>query len=258
MKLLKKWLFPALTCLIVAGAAVLPPQISHARDARQFGQPHAEELAVDTLPAYEPPDLVDRLLLCSRRNYAEHPVLSFDDYFYFEDFPQAKAELMQSVEDILTEAGLIPEWVFREEPFTALDASRLLLLDPAKDSPIQETITFHILSWANYDKTHNKHLTVYLDAESGLPIYLSIFDTNISQWLPYERESLQALAGRFFDLLGMDAQELGTGDNEAWHAFVYVLTGTEVRYNVTRTPTAVTIEVDQNWCRMGASDSMDR
>lgn len=258
MKLLKKWLLPVLTCLIAAGAAALPPQISQAGDARQFGQPHAEELAADALPAYEPPDLADRLLLCSRRNYAAHPVLSFDDFFYFEDFPQEKDALMQSAEDMLTEAGLIPEWVFQEEPFTALDASRLLLLDPAKDSPIQEPAAFYILSWANYDKTHSKHLTVHLDAESGRPIYFSIFDTNISQWLPYERESLQALAGRFFDLLGMDARELGTGGSEVWHGFEYALTGTEVYYTVTREPTSATIEVHRNWYRTGEPGSTDR
>ena len=245
MKLLKKWLFPVLTCLIVAGAAVLPPYLSQLRDARQLGQVHTETLEADALPVYEPPNLIDRLLLYSRRNFAEHPVLSFDDHFYFDDFPQEKDELMQSVEDMLIEAGLIPEWVFREEPFTDLEARRLLLLDPAEDSSIREPTVFYVLSWACYDRLHNKHLTVHIDAESGLPVYFNIFDTNISQWLPYQVEPLRALAGRYFDLLGMDAQEEGAGGAEVWHAFNYTLTGTEVHYNVTREPTTVTIDVEQ-------------
>lgn len=258
MKLMKRWLFPVLTCLIVAGAAVLPRHVSEVRDARQFGQIHAEGLAADGLPVYDPPSLIDRLTLYSHRGYAAHPVLSFEDNFYFEDFPQKRDELMQSVEDMLIEAGLIPEWVFREEPFTSLSASRLLLLDPAEGSSIQEPTAFYILSWANYDKRHNKHLTVHLDAESGLPVYFNIFDTNISQWLPYQVEPLRALAGRFFDLLGMEAQELGSGGAaEVWHAFGYALTGTEVRYDVTRAPTAVTIDVDRNWYRTGTSGTTD-
>lgn len=259
MSLVKKWLFPALICLTAAGAAVLPARVSQARDVRQFGQIHTEELGADRLPVYEPPGLTDRMVLYSHRGYAAHPVLSFDDYVYFEDFPQEKDELMQSVEDMLIEAGLIPEWVFREEPFTDLEARRFLLLDPAEGSSIREPAAFYVLSWANYDKRHNKHLMVHLDAESGLPVYFRIFDTNISQWLPYQAETLRALAGRYFELLGMDAQELGGGGAaEVWHAFEYVLTGTEVHYNVTREPTAVTIEVDQNWYRTGGSGVMDQ
>ena len=67
MKLIKKWLLPVLTCLIVAGAAVLPPYISQARDDRQFGQVHAEELDAVPLPVYEPPTLMDRIKLYAGR-----------------------------------------------------------------------------------------------------------------------------------------------------------------------------------------------
>lgn len=34
MKPMRKWLFPALTCLLAAGAAILPPQVSKFRDLR--------------------------------------------------------------------------------------------------------------------------------------------------------------------------------------------------------------------------------
>ena len=47
MKLVRKWLFPALTCLIVLGAAALPARVSQMRDARQFGQVHTEALEAD-------------------------------------------------------------------------------------------------------------------------------------------------------------------------------------------------------------------
>ena len=50
IQLVKKWLFPALTCLIVAGAAMLPPLVSQARDVRLLGQVHAELLDADALP----------------------------------------------------------------------------------------------------------------------------------------------------------------------------------------------------------------
>lgn len=257
MRLVKKWLFPVLTCLIVAGAAVLPARVSQARDARQFWPAHIEPLEADILPAYEPPSLGDRLELYTLRLSKEHPVLSFEDPLYFEQHPQESEELMQSMEAMLIEAGVIPKWVFKDDPFTDLTITRFLLWDPAEDSSVQELAAFYILKWANNDRLHNKLLRVDVDAESGLPVYLMIFDTNMSQWLPYEAEPLQALAGRFFDLLGMDAQELGTGGSEVWHAFEYELAGTQVPYNVTRQPTSVTIEPDLDWYKASTSSGTD-
>lgn len=255
MKLVKKWLFPVLTCLIVAGAAVLPPHISQLRDVRLFGQVQTQELAADGLPVYQPPSLGDRIELYACRLSKDRPVFSFEDSFYFEQHLQEREELTQSMEALLIEAGLIPKWVFQEDPFTDLTITRFLLWSPAEDGAVQEPITFYTIKWANYDKRHNKLLSVDVDAESGLPIYLMIFDTNISQWLPYQVEPLQALAGRYFDLLGMDAQELGTGGSEIWRAFEYELDGTQVHYNATREPTAVTIAPDLNWYKTGAYDA---
>lgn len=258
MKLVKKWLFPALTCLIVAGAAALPPRISQARDARQFGQVHTEELAADSLPAYEPPSLADRLELYAYRFSKEHPVLSFEDTFYFEQHPQEKEELMQSVEDMLVEAGVIPKWAFEEDPFTELTARSLLLWDPAEDSSVQKPATFYWLTWENHDKLHNKIFVVYTDGETDLPIDIYIHDTNISQWLPYEAEPLRELAGRYFELLGMDVREVDADrPYEPWHTFYYELTDTAVRYSVHRQPTSVTIELDTNWHGESTSGTTD-
>ena len=258
MKLLKKWLFPVLTCLIVAGAAVLPARVSQARDARQFGQVHTEELKADVLPVYEPPGLGDRMELYAHRLSIDHPVLSFEDPFYFEQYPQEREELMQSMEALLTEAGLIPKWVFQEEPFTDLTIKRCLLWDPAEDSAVQRPAAFYVFKWACYEKLHNKLLTVDVDAETGLPIEVYIFDTNISQWLPYEVEPLQALVGRFFDLLGMDVQEVDTDQPyEVWRDFYYDVNGLPVRYAVSRHPTSVSIQLDLNWHGSGASSATD-
>lgn len=258
MKPVKKWLFPVLTCLIVAGAAVLPPRISEARDTRQFGQIHAEELAADGLPVREPPSLADRLTLYSYRLSIEHPVLSFEDYTYFEQFPQEKAELMQSVEDMLIEAGLIPRWVFEEDSFVNLTAYRILLWDPAGDGPVREPATFFSFTWANYDKLHNKLLVVDVDQETGLPISFSIFDTNISQWLPYEIEPARALSDKYFNLLGMEVREVDTGEPpEVWRDVLYDLVGTTIRYQVRHLMTEVTIEPDLNWHGADASGGTD-
>lgn len=47
MKLLKRWLLPALTCLIAAAAVLLPPRLSRARDARLLDAVHIEAAAGD-------------------------------------------------------------------------------------------------------------------------------------------------------------------------------------------------------------------
>lgn len=251
MKLVKKWLFPVLTCFIVVGAAVLPQQISQARDVRQFGQVHAEELAADALPTYEPPSLLDRLELYASQGYAAHPVLSFVDYGGFDGITEEEEALMQSVQDMLTGADVLPSWIFEEEPFEKEQPTRLLLWDPAASGTFQEPAVFWRLRWERPDKAHSKSVSVNLDVESGLPVYLSVFDTNMSQWLPYEPESLRALAERYFALLGLDVQEFKPEGSDYGMLLYYSIAESGMYFIVRRQPTFLTIEIDPNW-RLGA------
>ena len=168
MKLVRKWLFPALTCLIVLGAAALPARVSQMRDARQFGQVHTEALEADGLPVAQPPTLLDRMALYAGQNDASHPVLSFRDAVYFED--SEGRELADTAQALLTGAGVLPRWLFREEPFDQVTVGRELLWDPAEESAAQEPAQFWSVHWSYYsNKYHTKSIDLVLDAETGLP-----------------------------------------------------------------------------------------
>ena len=258
MKLVKRWLFPALTCLLVVGAAVLPARVSQARDARLFGQVHAEVLEADALPVHEPPSLIDRIKLYTGRFSSEHPILS-SSYLY----ETVNEELARSTQEMLTEAGVLPSWIFEEEPFEDTTLSRSLLWDPAESSIFQEPSVFWGLSWSNYgNKLHQKSIRVSADAETGLPIELYVSDTNMSQWLPYDTDDLRALAERFFELLGLEVRETGLdgpGYAPSSLNLSYSVAGSEMIFFVTRSPTILEIQPDFNWRnRTDASSAADR
>lgn len=246
MRFIKKWLFPVLTCLIVAGAAVLPQRISQARDARQFGQVYAETLEAAPLPVHEPLSLMDRIKLYAGRYSPEHSILFS---YYYSDEP-TKEEIAQSVQELLTGAGVLPEWIFREEPFENTELTRYLLWDPTGET-LQNPIAFWEISWSYYsNKSHTKNLHVTVDAETGLPIRLYAGDTNMSQWLPYQADGLRGLAERFFELLEMDAQEIdlqGSGFASPSLNLSYAITGTGMNFFISRAPTDLEIQPDTSW-----------
>lgn len=246
MKLVKKWLLPVLTCLIAAGGLVLPPYLSQARDAGQFGQVHAELLAADAMPIHTLPTLTDRVMLYCEYSTYQIPILSFRDGSYFYDSAQEKAALAQSVQNQLTQAGILPTWFFEEDPFTALEVERILLWNPDGDGARQEPSIFFNFQWSNNDKSHGKLLTVVTDAETSLPIDISIYDTNLSRWLPYDLEPMRERALRYFALMGWEIREVGE-PSEVWEGLTYELADSNMRFHLHRQPVFLDIEPDYNW-----------
>lgn len=252
MKFLKKWLFPALTCLIVMGAAVLPARVSQARDAGQFGQIHTEALDADALPVVSTPTLLDRMEMWAGYYSSEHPILSYDRTVFFDDPEEAR--LMQSAQDLLIEADVLPERLFETE---SIGAVQYLLWDPETGDAFQAPSAFWRFSWTHYsDKSHQKDIVVAVDAETGLPIYLHVYDTDMSQWLPYQEEDLRELAERFFGLLDLDTQEIRPSSASIRSFLRYSIEGGPMRFLVSRSPTVLTIELDQNWRNRTDSDGV--
>ena len=173
MKQVKKWLFPVLTALIVAGAAVLPPGISQVRDARQFGQVHTEPLDASALPAYEPPGLLDRLALYAGQGSEEHPILSYNAPIYADD--PRREEQMWAAWETLINGELVPGNFFEEEPYDCI-VSRTLLWDPAASDSWQEPSAFVgiLVEFHAKDGAYYKNMQVRVDEESGLPVEVHI------------------------------------------------------------------------------------
>ena len=234
MKLVKKWLFPVLTCLIVIGAAVLPPYISQVRDDRQFAQIHTSELDADALPVWEGRDLLERLELYAR--------WSTDDVGYREIIPSFQAamltedpadeefaeQVLDQALDYLTQADVLPAYLF-EFPPEHIGMNRLLLWDP--DSMNSRNSAEYWSMTADFGK--NCHLWIIIDSESGLPLKLSLSDYNMAQWLSYKDPvTLPDMAERFFDLLGLKAQMSVTilpSDTAPWE-YGFAIEGTEIEY----------------------------
>lgn len=205
MKVLRRWFFPCLACLIVLGAALLPARISEARDAAQLGQVHAEELEADSLSLRDPPDLLDRIALYARWYSHRDPILSFQDAVY--EYSTAEDSIALEAQNLLTESGVLPRILFREDPFDYVLVTRLMLWNPEDGAAAQGPAIFWDITWQqHFSQSHQKSIHAVIDAETRLPIYLRVKDTNMSQWLPYRTRDLRARSEQFFTLLGLEVQ----------------------------------------------------
>lgn len=237
MKLVKKWLFPILTCLIIVGAAVLPPYISQVRDNKQFGQIHAEELNADILSAREPPDLLERLELYARWCTPTETIPSFQN-------PETDVDLAEQALERMVQANVIPSHLLWDSVEQA-DATRLLLWNPTDSIGSQTPIEF----WRVKVYLGDRSLSMDLDGESGLPLHLNLYDPNIAQWLDYkEPDTLPNLAECYFDLLGLEADLVGGDvplDSAPWERQFFIK-GTDMCYRFAFNATVLTIDLDQN------------
>lgn len=216
MKPVRKWLLPALTCLIVVGAAILPPQVSRLRDLRQFGQVHTEALEADNLPVYEPPSLTDRLELYLRwrdSEWAVPSVRSPEEEREDQAEKLIRAGLERLVEGDVFSADARTLWAERYLPDLHISSWSYVLLWDMEDGVVpQEPCAI----WELTAVMDTCTVGLALDAESGLPLYFDIYDSNLVQWISSkDPEALPSMAERFLALLGLEGERvtLSTLDN---------------------------------------------
>lgn len=207
MKLARKWLFPALTCLLAALAAVLPPYISQLRDAKQFGQIHTEALAAETLPVREEPTLLDRLALYVRWTDNKEIVPSF--HSPEENGREEAAGLAWDALKQLAQAEVIPGKLLQSpsggSAFPYITSwTYILLWNPESGIAGQAPAGF----WrVTAELGGTRVVGMDIDQESGLPIRLTLYDPELGQWLAWKDSAAQAAVGRgFLSLLGLEGQ----------------------------------------------------
>ena len=209
MKLIKKWLFPALTCLIVIGAAVLPTRVSQARDARQFGPVHTETLKAAPMPEVDEPTLLDRLELYIRWRDSEWVVPSVRSSE--EEGENQAEELILAGLERLMEGDVFPSdtwtlWSERYLPDLYISSWSYVLLWDLEDGVVQRK-PYAIWELAAVMDTCT--VWIALDTESGLPLYFEIYDPVQVQWIsPKDPEALPSMAERFLSLLGLDGERV--------------------------------------------------
>lgn len=234
MKLVKKWLFPILTCLIVAGAVVLPPYISYIRDERQFfGQIHTSELDAEALPVWESRNLLERMKLYARwstdQSGDREIIPSLQTVLANEESENMELaeQILNRALDYLTQAGVLPAYLF-EFPFENTVINRVLLWDP--DSMNSHNSAEY---WSVTADFGDRHLWIIIDSESGLPLKFSLFDPDMAQWLQYkDPDTLPNMAERYFDLLDLYVEMEETdipSDASPWERNFYIR-GTEIEY----------------------------
>ena len=252
MKRLKKWLFPLLTCLIAAGAAVLPPYLSQLRDVGQFGQIHVEGLAADALPVREPLNLLERLALYARWQGQAEPVPSFQSPEAGEDREGERAERANLVLELLVQAGVLPAHLI-QSPLKSADMTRILLWETA-DGIGREPVEF----WKAAGDLGDGSFWVTFDGESGLPLELHLYDPDMAQWLAYkEPDTLPDLAEQYFALLGLevDLVEPHFPANSAPWERQFAVAETGIVYWVSFN--ATTLDIDMEPSRMNAYTDYD-
>lgn len=250
MKLVKKWLFPILTCLIVAGAAVLPPHISQVKDGQQFGQIHSSELNADALPVREAWDLLDRLGLYACWYTNSEIIPSFQT-------PEADVDLAEQTLERLVLANVIPGHLLWDSVEQA-DAKRILLWNPTASMGSQTPVEF----WRIKAYLGNRSVSMDLDGESGLPLHLNLYDPNMAQWLQYkDPAALLDLAQDYFDLLGLEVNLIETGvvsETAPWER-KFTVERAELCYRVAFNGTTLDIGLNQSGADIyDASNSHDR
>lgn len=262
MKLVKKWLFPALVCLIIVGAAVLPPCLSQMRDAGRFGQVHAETLEAGSLPVREALTLLDRMELFANQYSSARPILSSSTGGYADSLTRREQAL--ALRELLTAWDIVPNFFFDEytgvadEAFEYCGVQRLLLWDPAGKRDIREPSCYYQFAWTDYETYHNKSLSVDVDAETGLPIQVIIWDTNIAQWFPYTREALADKAEHYFQMMGwtvgVDVFPMDPPEPEnKFLQLCFSVPGTDLYYWITHGPT--TLHISLETMQSGDTDS---
>ena len=242
MKPVKKWLFPILTCLIIVGAAVLPPFISQVKDNRQFAQIHVSELNADALPVREGRNQLARLELYARWSTDRSEIIpSFQTVLPNEESENAElAEqvLNQALSD-LTQACVLPAYLF-ESPLKPTSIYRILLWGPTDSMSGQEPIEF----WRVTAGFENISLSMTVDSESGLPLTLSLSDPNMAQWLQYkDPDALPNMAERYFALWDLEAEPVEAyipSDAAPWERY-FVIDGTDTQYGFVFNATLLTI-----------------
>lgn len=209
MKLARKWLFPALTCLLAALAVVLPPYLSRLRDARQFGQSHTEALAAETLPVWQEPDLAARLALYVRWRDSEWAVPSVRSP---EEEREDQAEelicagLERLVEGDVFSADARTLWAEQYLPDLHISSWSYVLLWDMEDGVVSRE---PCAIWELAAVMDTCTVGLALDVESGLPLHLDIYDSNLIQWLsPKDPEALPSMAERFLALLGLEGERV--------------------------------------------------
>ena len=220
MNRLRRYLLPALTCLVVLAAALLPGRLSLLRDQTQLSAVHTEELTVDNDLPLRPLDRLERVCLFAR--YEAEPEACLVSYRELKD-DQELPELWETVSaelKILTDSGVLPQALLPKEPPT-LEGTRIYLRN------LDSLTGASFLYVGGYDKKSDISCWFAVDEESGRLLAIDLSEPGVRKYMT-DPDQLSQAGLTFLNRLDISCELLGASDREA----LFSLPDTEVSYLV--------------------------
>lgn len=238
MKNWKNWLLPGLTCLLAAGLALLPRQISSWQDGELIGTVHSEELASDSNFPIRLLELPKRLELLARWEGDAELITVIDQTLGMDSRESADAaEAARKELAALAEAGVLPGkdlsalWDVENLEFRMI--SRVYLRDQRDLSGAG----FLVLECSDDPMGISYQMT--LDQETGHALKLT---ADIPDVQKYSRDP-EKVGSTFLDRLGLERETLEKGYN----ASVFRMDGGAVLYYVVVSKSWLQIVPSVDW-----------
>lgn len=221
MKRLGRYLLPALTCLAVLAAALLPRRLSLLRDQALLNAVHTEELTEANDLPLRPLDRLGRVDLFAR--YEAAPETCLVSYRALESDKEMETlwETVGAELRYLTDSGALPGELV-PEALSDLDVTRIYLRD------------FDSLTGASFlyvggqEKKSQVFCWFALDEDSGRLLAMDLSMPWVRKYVTSE-DQLTKAGFAFLERLGVSCELLGASDREA----LFHLLDTEISYLVT-------------------------
>jgi len=200
-----QWVLPILTTAIILMAICLPERISALRDRSLFAAAHVE--AYDSSLGISPRTmtLAQRLQAIAALNYGEmtDAYIRYEDSFSQEEIAEMDALFLTVAQDLLDRGVIrLPEGSDLSN-MECYDCQRALLWDSVTTGDAA------VVGLTYYDNKYNVGLNLYVDEESGLPVYLTMFYDGLNELFARGRLTVGEIAERFVEPFGFEIIEDG-------------------------------------------------
>lgn len=214
MKRLDRWLLPALTCLVVLAAILLPQRLSQWRDQAALNGLHTEELKTENELPTQSLTLEERMLLLAR--YGED-MDSMTAMVQALEQSGEVAGMMREELERLCESGVLPPEALPAD-LSSFESRRLYLRAP------DEIWGGSFLTMEGYSKAEDIYLSLVLDEETGYALRLELVTPALKEF-PDEPITIGTA---FLDRMGVENTCIGYGGYDA----AFDLPGAGCRYTI--------------------------
>ncbi len=173
MRILKVWILPCLTALVVLASAVLPQWLSRLGDQRLLGSVHTEEMAAENGLAFRTPDLLERLEMATAWSYDTGTLSVFTQEVSDESGELAEQVLAELRS--LADSGVLPEELVLDET-PNIQGLRVFLRD--RETGLSTSF------WCLDGKGTDMALYIVLDVESGHAVRLDFSHPALRKYAP--------------------------------------------------------------------------